>query len=267
MKYLVLALLFVASPLHAAITDIGDLLSTTCNSIIGATSLSCVLAAQLDTNNVGLFVFASDNQCDTSNGAPEATNEHTSATIDGNAMTKINERCHELTGGTVDNGVTVSLWLYRATGNLAIGTTIVFNLANSKTSRAAIGREIGVVAGNTLQQTGSTEAEAVLNTQPGVLTIGSLANLEYLFIRPFGVETTSVTFTPSTDYTSFGVSTANTTVDGTSMQARGEFRILTGTGDSTDPEFNGSRDALSFYVALKEAAPATTRPIAPFIFQ
>jgi len=52
------------------------------------------------------------------------------------------------------------------------------------------------------------------------------------------------------------------------METRGEFRILTGTGDTSDPQLNAAVDNVSIYVALREAATAASvKPISPVMFQ
>lgn len=247
------------APAFAAIAEIGALLS--CNETTDDTALECTTSAQLDANNVGVFIFASDNQC---NGSGTETftnqNEHTTATIDGNSMTKLFEVCSDIDGG-VDNGVTCSAWTYRAVANIASSAAVVFNLANSKASKVALGREFSVSAGNSLAIAGSDE-EAYDSAVVGSLALSSLASKEYLFLRGLCRESESGTqITPTTNYTNWGIATANTGVSATSIQARGEHRVLTGTGDTSAPT-TGSGDWVTFYIALQETG---RRSIAPII--
>jgi len=268
MKYLVLALLLIAAPAHAAITDIGALF--TANGTSSTTSLSGTTSADLEINNVGVFVVSGDNLCDsgTTTDIISDQNFFTSATIDGNAMTKIAEACSEVDTG-IETGVMTAIYIYRATATLATGVTVTFNFSSAITAKAALGREVGVTAGNTLALVGTPQYEAQDSGILGALTISGLSNVETYFIRGSGQERdTSSTMTPTTNYTSFGLANADTGTSLTSMETRGEFRILTGTGDTSDPQLNAAVDNVSIYVALREAATAASvKPISPVMFQ
>ena len=72
------------------------------------------------------------------------------------------------------------------------------------------------------------------------------------------MENNGTTYSPSTNYTTFTHTTSTTAGGATNsnMGARGEFRILTGTSDSTDP-VTSAADQASVYVALSEVNPPT----------
>lgn len=254
----------------AAITNIGALF--TANSTASTTSLSGTTSADLEINNVGVFVVAGDNLCTSGTGTDVITdgNFFTSATIDGNAMTKIAEACSEIDdpGGGAGTGIMTAIYIYRATATLASGVTVTFNFSSAITSKAALGREAGVTAGNTLAAVGSTQYIALDSLDPSAMVISGLTSVETYFLRMFGMERdTGGVFTPTASYTSFGVADADTTVAVTSVQTRGEFRILTGTGDTSDPAHSSATDSTNIFVALRETAVTTVRPISPIMFQ
>lgn len=259
-KFLALLLVFLlnAQPVSAAITHIGALLNS-CGEATSDTSLDCTTSVDLEADNVGLFGFVSDNDCNNAGAATTSnTNEHTSATIDGNAMTKIREVCSDVDDpGGVNAGLTISFWLYRATGTISSGAAVVFNLAGAKTAKAAIGREIGVVAGNTLQSAGGEQDAAFDSLDPGTMTISGLSSAETLFCRLIGLERTAGgTFTPTTSYTSMGVGNGDAGTDPTSAQARGECRVLTATGDTSNPSISAI-DNVNSYIAFREVLAAS----------
>jgi hypothetical protein len=91
----------------------------------------------------------------------------------------------------------------------------------------------------------------------GPITLSGLQNIEHLWLRGTGAESNSTTYTVSTNYTAF-THTSSTTGGGgpaTNMGARGEFRIFTGTSDSTDPTTSSAHHA-STMVALNEVSGA-----------
>lgn len=258
---------FITSPAWAAIASVGTILN--CGHITPGTTFDCTTTAQLDINNVMVLELAADNICDTNAGSVANTIEHTAIGISGNMFTKIAEKCHEVDDpGFAGSGATISLWVYRATANIASGATVTFTLANSTTAKSAIGWEFTVTSGNTLQLAGAVQAEKHDGADSGSLQISGLSNIERLYWRAMALERdTGGTFTETADFTSIGVANADTGVPQDSMEARGEFRILTDTGSTSDPTLGSAVDGVDLFAALEEVLAPTRRPFGVVIFQ
>lgn len=278
MKHLLrafLAIFLTASPSWAAFAHVANL--GVVNSTSAGTSFVLELTAQLDAANVGLLVVGFDNNCtsDTLDTSEVATVVDSAS----NTWAKLVEFC--TSAGAANDEATVSLWRTKATANLAIGGTITITLANSKTSKAATLHEFTVGAGKTASIANkgtcaglSGEGCRVLatsGTTPGSMALTGLPSKEYLLVRPIAEESTNCDAGTTANYTAITGAIASTGTDATSMCADGEFRILTGTGDTSNPAGAGvTRQWASAFVALEEVdvagAPAR-RPIAPIIFQ
>lgn len=277
MKHLLRALLAIfltASPSWAAFAHVANV--GVANSTTDNTSLVITTGAQLDAANVGLLVIALNNNCT----ADTLDTSEISGVVDSvsNTYEKLVEFC--TSAGAANDEATVSLWRTKATTNLAIGGTVTITLANSKAAKAATLHEFTVGAGKTASIANkgtcaglSGEGCHVLatsGTTPGSMTLLGLSSKEYLFFRPWAQESDSCDATNTTNYTQLTGALANSGVTGTSMCADGEFRILTGTGDTSNPPAGVNRQWASAYVALEEvdvAGGATRRPVAPIIFQ
>jgi type II secretory pathway pseudopilin PulG len=160
------------------------------------------------------------------------------------------------------------VWVYRnATGStISTGAAVVFTTASAVTSKAGAAREFTVAANNTLQSAGGEQDVAYDNADVGSATISGLPSKEYLFFRAIAVEGDSSTATTVTSsYTNWTLSIGQAGTSPTSVETRGEHRILTATGDSSDPTVP-VQDYVTTYVALQEVS-AVTPHAAPFIFQ
>jgi len=271
MKYLVLALLLIASPVGAAITHIGSL--GTANPTAAATTTVITTAATLEAGNVAIAVIALDNAC-VSNDTPTQTTEVTGvADSAANTYTRLREVCVSVDGVGAGSAATLSIWVTKATAELATGGTITFTHA-SQTARAARAREFTVAAGNSLKVAGTPIDEFLDGTDATTQTLTGLPDKEYLFLRLIGREradTTAITLTAN--YTAWVVVCAdNGGADATSMWLAGEFRILTLTGqggdtsDPTIPAVSEGTDGINTYLALEEYS-TLARPVSPIMFQ
>ncbi len=113
-------------------------------------------------------------------------------------------------------------------------------------------------AGTTISVAG-TATEATDAAQVGSMTIGSLSNIERLYVRASAFEDETVadwTPTASPAYTNIpdrGSSTSGAA--DTNVVIRGEFRIATATGDTSNPASGGSTfDTASAFAAFEEVA-------------
>lgn len=188
------------------------------------------------------------------------TSEVTGVTdTQGNIYVKIGEFCNGQTAA--DAGATVSVWKSKLTTSLVNGNTVTATLANSKTAKALCSFCYTVGAGNDLALVaGSLQTLANDGADPGSMTISGLPSKEYLFIRGIASEATSTNGTASTNFTRF------TVVGGTSggsaatnMSTWGEYRIVTGTGATSDPTV-AATDNASVFFALEETSPGPKAP-------
>ena len=164
----------------------------------------------------------------------------------------------------------MSVWFTKATSTLASSGTITITFANTITSKAATCWEFTVSAGNTIRIVtgGATDVATDAGLDPPSIALSSLVSKEYLFVRAMAWEHDSSTnLTPTTNYTIFTNAVASTGVDATSQTVKGEFRILSATGDTSDPTrtIASGRDFADTYIALEEIV--IRRSVMPIIFQ
>jgi len=224
------------------------------------TSLSCTLATEnLEAGNVAVVVCATDNVSGSGN-----TNDHSAVTDSGsNTYTKAYEFT-EGTGGTAA-GVTVSVHFSKLGTALTSGaSTITCNFASVTDKAMHLVSEFTIGVGNVVSVEGTPQGEESNGGDAGALTISGLASREYLFVRGIGTESNaalSMTATASYSLPDAPSDGCNNTTGGgeaTDMGACSEYRILTGTGDTSNPTLvDTTNDNASVYVALKEAAAPT----------
>lgn len=222
----------------------------TANNKVAAASWAPTTAADLTAGNGGFLIVTSDN----TSSADGNNNEHQSVSdAAGNTWTKAAEWTNSNAGAA--NGDTVSVWYVKAGSTLSSGSAITINFSGSPVAKDVCGGVFSVDAGHTISVAGSTHGDADA-TVPGSLSLSGLPSAEYLLIRAMAFETSSGTLTPTSNYTAF-TSTSSTTTGGlvaSNMAARGEWRILTGTGDTSNPSHSTSADNASVYVAFGHAA-------------
>lgn len=234
------------TPATHTFTAVGSIASA--QSKTAAVNWSFAPSAQLNAGNLGVLIVSSDNY-DTGDVDDGAINSVTDSV--GNKWKKRGEWQKGSTGA--GTGVIVSVWTTVATTNLTTGGTITVHFYDDgvgPTAKAATGRQFSFTGGSALHIAGySTLAEAV---DPSNMTLSGLASNPYLWIRAVGQENATTTWTSSTNYTAFTHTTSTTSggVTATNIGARGEFRIFTGTTDSTNPT-GVAADNASIYLAIQ----------------
>ena len=210
--------------------------------------------ATLGVGEIGVLTIGVNNQSSTDGN----TSEIASVTdTGGNTWTNLREFCNSQ--GAADAGVTVSVWVTKATGALTVLDTVTITLANTKTSKAASLWKFTVAAGSTVQvASGGAGDLATDGGDAGSIALADLPSKEYLFFRGEAGENNGASYTPTANYTAITQAIADTGNNNTSMTAQGEFRILTGTGDTTDPDTVNNRDWASTMLALEEVAAGGT---------
>lgn len=235
-----------------AIVSVGTL-GTGAEGASADSTLTLTTSAALEAGNVGVLGVVSDNA-----GATGNTNHHTSVTDSGsNTYTKIYEYTYS-PGSTAADGVTVSIWVVRPGSDLASASTLTINQSANTAEKCASFWEF--TSGAALQMAGTQQTEGSNQGNPTSMAISGLTSKEYLFFRVIGKEINSTTALTAT--------ASHTAIDGTrsrnnaaAVLIRGEFRILTGTGDTSAPTMNVITDTANIFVALEEVSGgATTKP-------
>lgn len=216
------------------------------SSSSGGTSVAITTSATAEAGNLVVLIVALDNH----STSDQQTTEISSISDSGsNSWTKAGEYCNGQFAA--NDGATVSVWFSKLTTQIASGGTITATLANSKTYKCLTAWEFTVGSG-TIQTAGTLQTEAVDSGDPGSMALSGLTSKEYLFVRGTAVKTSgggTPFFTPTASHTEFTeVGAAN------EMAAVGEFRILTGTGDTSNPSNTGSWHNASVFFALEEAS-------------
>jgi hypothetical protein len=177
----------------------------------------------------------------------------------GNTWIKAAEHCNGQ--GTAQTGTTCSVWYCQLATAHSVATTITVSFTNSasRDESAYSIWEFAVGAGNTV----SVEATNVVaddGIDPSSLD-ATTANAEFLRFRGIASELNSATALTATDGTWTVITTNRSANTATAQSVRGEFKISTGTGASSDPTI-ASADHASVYVAFKEV-PGTQALTAP----
>jgi hypothetical protein len=170
-----------------------------------------------------------------------------------NVFTKAREFCNSQ--GGADGGAVVGVFWCKAAAGVGSGT-ITVNFSDTRTAKAISAWRFTVGAGNTLQQVGQSDL-ANDGADPGSMSTSGLANVEHLHVRGIAAESSSTTvLTPTANFTALG---GNQTTGGgaaANMAVRGEFRINTSAGETSDPGYTAA-DCASVLVAFAEITPAS----------
>ena len=258
--FLVSAVLFflLASPAWGAFAHIGSL--GTAASTSSASTLALTTSAILEAGNIGILVVAKDNSSSSDGDNNECTSVTDSA---GNPYSEL--RDYTYAESAAGAAATVCVWVTRATTQFASCPTLTINFTSAITSKAVIFREFTAASGNTIKVASGGAVDANGDSiDPPSMTISGLASKEYLFLRAIAAEYNSGTgITATANYTGYGVAVADTGSSTTSQNAFGEFRILSGTGDTSDPT-KASFDSANTYLALEEVP--LRQPMAVILF-
>ena len=182
------------------------------------------------------------------------TNDHVS--IDGgDGLTWY--KIYEYTNGegAAASGVTVSCWRARNTTGSVIGT-LDFNVTFSGACVDKALNGIKVTAGSVLVPVATSGNATDASANFGSATISGLASAEYLYVRGLTKEVNSTAqITPSSSFTAF--STVRSRSNANAIIARGEWRINTSTGETSDPTQVNVGDTAGIFFALSESAGAS----------
>ena len=171
----------------------------------------------------------------------------------GNVWTKQAEARHS--SGIAGDGTEIGIFTSVLTATMT-AATITVNFAASTTASAVTVWRFTCDSGSVVSVPATPQLEEnAAGGDTGALTISSLTSLEYLFIRAVASEKQIQSIATATaSYTKFTGAVADTGSNPSSMNAMGEWRILTGTGDTSDPALTSTNPTnASLYLALRVA--------------
>lgn len=183
-----------------------------------------------------------------------ATNDVISVTGGVGTWTKLGEYTNGNGGAAA--GVTVALFLFMPSGNNAVGTVFTINLAGAVVDKTAQFHLYTHASGQSVRQAGSAVYDSVDATNGfGSCAISGLTSKEYLFGAALGKEANTTTaITVSSGFTTT-LGTLRSRSNAAAVCLAGEFRILTGTGATSNPTLAVSGDAANVFTALEEYTP------------
>jgi hypothetical protein len=236
----------------------GGALGTTAHATSASSFTHTTAVNNISAGQSGLLTVTGDNLATTDG----ASNDHVSVTGGTGDWTKLGEYTNSPTGAAGD-GVTISLWLFYATAANNVGTVFTINLSGNITDKCALMWGFTHAANTRLTlTTGITNP--ITSEVNGANGFGSsafsgLSNLSRLYFRTLGKEANSTTaLTQTSGYTlSNAIRSRN---NAAAQLGRGEFRIITATGETSNPTLAVSGDTAGLFVALEEATfafPAT----------
>jgi hypothetical protein len=227
-----------------------------------ASTFNATALASAAINNA-IILIMSTNGVSLSDGS---TNYHTDVTdSQGNTWTKLGEFTKTYFAATICP--TVSIWFCLVTTAMTIGVdTITATFSTNLGCAACESRQFASVAGATPTVVASATDGLQDSDVAASLSISGLSSNSYLYIRGtshyFSSFAVAGVYTPTTGHTAFVSNHTNSTIasggGGFAMASRGEFLIETGTGDTTQPEFQPAsfNDDASLMIALSLGTPA-----------
>jgi hypothetical protein len=158
-------------------------------------------------------------------------------------------------------GVTTSIWLFEATGTVNTGTTITVNFSGNVTDKCCSFWKFTVGAGGKLILNREGADEGVITSEVngangfGSSAFAGLSNISRLYFRGLGKEANSTTdITVSSSFTAITLTRSRN--NAAAVFVRGEFRIVTATGETSNPTLAVSGDTAGLFLALEEITPA-----------
>lgn len=205
----------------------------------------------LNSGELGVISIALDNVGTTDGDLSEVTSVTDTA---GNTWIKAVEFTNG--NGAAAAGATCSCWYTLATATLSAGGTITVNTSGAPARKAITGHVFSY--NSTITNVGSSTRADDAADAGSITVTPSSGSREHLYIRATACESTNISYTPSTNFTAMDHTNSTTFGIGGSaknMGARGEYRIVTNSSDSTDPTTSTANHA-SVMVALDDSLPS-----------
>jgi hypothetical protein len=215
----------------------------------------------LASGDFAILTVVSDNTA-TADGN---TNTHTGVSGGTGTWTKLGEYTNTV-GGVAADGVCTSQWLFEATGTVAVGTVITITLSAARVDKCASMWKFTKAAGWGIRLDPDATTNPVTNGTDAANGFGSAAfsglpSQARLYIRALGKEANSTTdITVSTNFTALTLTRSRN--NASAVLLRGEFRINTSTGETSNPTLAVVGDTAPVFSALEEFLPTRTGTLA-----
>jgi hypothetical protein len=213
----------------------------------------------LASGDFALLTVASDN----TSTADANSSDHTSVSGGTGTWSKLGEYTNG--NGAAAAGVTTSVWLFQATGTVSLGTVITVTLGTARVDKVASMWKYTKAAGTSIRLDPDAATNPINNGIDAANGFGSVAfaglpSQSRLYYRGLGKEANSTTaITVSGSFTAI---TGNRSRNNASaILLRGEFRINTSTGETSNPTLAVVGDTAGVFVALEEFTPPAAQSL------
>lgn len=231
--------------------------SSTSSSSFSFNTATNALAA----GDFALLVVVTDNiQTATGNSS-----DHTGVTGSGISAEKIGEYTNGQSAAGA--GVTTSAWLLKATAAVGTGTAITINLSGAVVDKTCSAWKFTKGAGLSVRLCPDPATNPVGNSVDasngfGSVNLGTLASKARLYVRALGKEANSTTaLTVSSGFTA--ITAQRSRNNASAVLVRGEFRINTSTGETSNPTMAVAGDTAGLFFALEEYDPKPVITVQP----
>lgn len=236
----------------------GGTLGTGTSSASGSSFAFNTTTSALAVGDLAILVVVTDN-LQTSTGT---STDHTGVSGTNLTATKLGEYTNGQSAAAA--GLTTSLWLLEATGTVSIGAAVTMSLSGAVVDKACSAWRFTKGAGMAVRLGPDFSPNPVMSAVNAANGFGSSAlasspstSTSRLFFRALGKEANSTTaLTLSSGFTA--ITAQRSRNNASAVLVRGEFRINTSTGETSNPAMAVSGDTAGVFVALEEYDP---RPV------
>lgn len=220
--------------------------------------VTVAISSTAQTANVGdlVVILISADNVDTTD--VETTHWSVADSTGSNTYTRIGEFVNG--EGAAAAGVQVALFYSRLTAELAATSTITATTDSTIIAKAIRGWRF--TTGASIAVAASATPANWDQASPGDMTLSGLASKEYLFFRAVAVESDNSVGGGAATSGWTGIPRSGTSGgnEQSNVSTAGEFRVLTGTGETSSFAFSGGtqRDNSNWFAAFEEAAGGTS---------
>lgn len=147
------------------------------------------------------------------------------------------------------------VWLCNVTNALSTSNNVTVTFGSSVTHKSMLLWEFSVDAGNTLEESASPVPNESTGNGFGSVSFSGLPSKQRLYLRALAKQASNTgTITATTNFTSqdLNIRSAN---NAAAIAQRGEFRINTSMGETSNPTWAVSGNTGNLFVALEEVTP------------
>jgi hypothetical protein len=209
-----------------------------------SSSWAPVTTGALTAGEVGILQVNFDNI-----GTAIGDNSEVTSVTDAAGNTWLKAREYTYSAGAAADGATVSVWYTKATSTLSSGAAVTINFSGNTTAKVALLNSFTMGSGGSVTVTGSS-VETQAGADPGSMVVTpSSGNREHLFYRAIAIENILSVSTQTASYTLLNESSSTGGGATTNIFGTGEWRIFTGSSDTSDPTYSAV-DNVSVFIAF-----------------